>query len=305
MKKLILIFFICMSSGLSFGQQDALFSQYMFNPFAVNPAYAGSRSSISTVLLHRSQWLGIDGAPHTQTLSIHSKIGETGLAIGGNLAHDLIGPSRNFYGAFTGAYHLKLKVGYLSFGLRGGVFNSTLNNDLISFADQTDQFNTTGKQNSLVPSFDFGTYYYSNKFFAGVSVNHITKHEFNFSNFPANASIFLKRHYMLNVGAVFTVKKDIALKPSVLLRYAEGSPLSLDVNFSVLFKQFWWVGVSMRNLNSIVFLTEFNITDYFRAGYAYDLSLNQLKGYNKGSHEIFIGFDFVKGRDKNISPRYL
>lgn len=305
MKRSILTLFCLLVLSGSFAQQDALFSQYMFNPFAINPAYAGSRSSISTVLLHRSQWLGLDGAPHTQTFSIHSKVGETGLALGGNLAHDVIGPSRNLYGSFTAGYHLKLNVGYLSFALRGGVFNSILNQGSISFYNQTDNFNTGGSQSAMVPSFDFGTYYYSDRFFAGISVNHLTKHEFNFDNFPADASIFLKRHYMLNTGAVFPLGENVVLKPSVLMRYSEGSPFSVDLNASMLYKGFWWIGTSLRNLNSIVFLTEFNITDYFRAGYAFDLSLNELRNFNNGSHEIFIGFDFVKGRDKNVSPRYL
>src|SRR5690606_24719751 len=120
---------------------------------------------------------------------------------------------------------------------------------------------------------------YSNRFFAGLSVNHLTKHEFKFSAFPDNSSIFLKRHYIVNTGAVFPFSSKIVLKPSVLLRYAEGSPLSIDVNASMLFKDFWWLGISLRNLNSVVFLTEFNITDYLRAGYAFDLSLNDLRLY--------------------------
>jgi type IX secretion system PorP/SprF family membrane protein len=305
MKKTISILLLLFSMNLAFGQQDALFSQYMFNPFSINPAYAGSRSSISLVALHRSQWLGLNGAPHTQTFSIHSKIRETGLAIGGNLAHDVIGPSRNLYGAITGAYHLKMKVGYLSFALRAGVFNAILNQDLVTFHNQIDQFNTGGKQSAMVPSFDFGAYYYSNRFFAGLSVNHLTKHEFNFSSFPTDATIFLKRHYMLNTGAVFTAGKNILLKPSILLRYSEGSPMSADLNISMLYKSFWWIGASLRNINSIVLLTEFNITDYLRAGYAFDLSLNKLRSFNNGSHEIFIGFDFVSRKNKNISPRYL
>jgi type IX secretion system PorP/SprF family membrane protein len=305
MKKLIVILFLFNLSSTIYGQQDALYSQYMFNPFAINPAYAGSRNSISTTLLHRSQWLGLDGAPHTQSFSMHSKIGASGLAIGGSFAHDVIGPSRNFYTALTGAYHLKLNIGHLAFGLRTGLFNSILNQGLVSFDNQSDDFNTGGKQSALAPSFDFGTYYYSNRFFAGISVNHLTKHKLNFSAFPNNSSIYLKRHYMLNVGAVFETSKNLALKPSFLLRYSEGSPLSLDVNMSILYKAKWWLGVSIRNLNSLVFLTEFNITNYFRAGYAFDLSLNKLKSFNNGSHEIFIGFDFVKENDKNISPRYL
>jgi type IX secretion system PorP/SprF family membrane protein len=305
MKRILLfipLFLLCFEAS---GQQDALFSQYMFNPFAINPAYAGSRNSMSAVLLHRSQWVGISGAPNTQTFAVHSKIKESGIAVGGNFSHDKIGPSRNFFGALTGGYHVKMPVGHLSFAVRGGVYNSILDNDAITFDNPNDQFQTSGKQSAFAPSFDFGAYYYSNRFYAGLSVNHLTKHELNFAGFPTDASIFLKRHYMLNTGAVFLVNENIALKPSILFRYAEGAPPSLDVNFSMLFKQFWWIGLSLRNLNSLVILTEFNITDYLRAGYSFDLSLNELRNYNFGSHELFIGFDFVVGKNKNISPRYL
>lgn len=277
----------------------------MFNPFAINPAYAGSRSSMSAVVLHRSQWVGIEGAPATQTVALHSKIKETGLALGGNFSHDKIGPSRNFTAAFTGGYHVKMPLGQLSFALRGGIYNSILDRNLITFDTPTDQFNTTGKESAIAPSFDFGAYYYTNRFFIGASVNHLTKHALNFTDYPTNAAIFLNRHYMLNTGAVFLLKENIAFKPSVLMRYAEGAPPSLDVNASFLFKQFWWIGTSLRNFNSVVLVTEFNITDYFRMGYSFDLSLNQLVNYNYGSHEIFIGFDFVTGKNKNISTRYL
>ena len=268
---------------------------------AINPAYAGSRSSISAVLLHRSQWVGLDGAPNTQTFTIHSKIKQTGVALGGNLAHDKIGPSQNFYGAFTAGYHIKMPVGHLSLAVRGGVFNSILDQSLITFDNPNDQFNVSGKVSAVAPSFDFGAYYYSNRFFIGASVNHMTKHQLKFTDFPSNANIYLKRHYMLNTGAVFLAGENLALKPSILLRYAEGAPPSLDVNFSVLYKQFWWIGMSLRNFNSLVLITEFNIKDFLRLGYSFDLSLNELRKFNYGSHELFIGFDFVAGKNKNMT----
>ena len=303
--KIFLILFGLIISVTSLAQQDALFSQYMFNPFAINPAYAGSRSSISAVVLHRSQWIGVDGAPLTQTFSIHTPSGEKGMAYGINLVHDQIGPVRNFWGAFTGAYHVKMKSAKLSFALRAGMFNASLQRNLLTFEDPTDQFNQTGKTSSLIPSFDFGAYYYRDRFYAGLAINHITKHNFNFSNYPIDSDLFLHRHFMAMVGGVIKVKPNLLLKPSLLFRYAEGSIPSLDINLSALIKQFWWIGASFRNMNSLVFLTEFNITDYLRAGYSFDLTLNKLRKYNSGSHEIFIGFDFSTGKSKNISPRYL
>ena len=303
--RLFILFCGLMITMQGFAQQDALYSQYMFNPFSINPAYAGSRNSISAVILHRSQWIGVEGAPLTQTFSIHTPAGEKGMAYGFNMVHDQIGPVRNFWGAITAAYHVKMKNAKLSFGLRAGFFNSILNRNLLTFENPTDQFNVTGKEGAVIPSFDFGTYYYRDKFYAGVAFNHITRHNFNFSAYPVDSDIFLSRHYMAMIGTVLDLKPNFMLKPSLMFRYAEGTIPSLDVNISALIKQFWWIGTSFRNMNSIVFLTEFNITDYLRAGYSFDLTLNKLRKYNSGSHEIFIGFDFTTGKDKNISPRYL
>ena len=143
--KIFAIFCCLILSVTSLAQQDALFSQYMFNPFSINPAYAGSRSSVSAVVLHRSQWIGVDGAPLTQTFSIHTPAGEKGMAYGINLVHDQNGPVRNFWGAFTGAYHVKMKNAKLSFALRSGMFNASLQRSLLTFEDPTDQFNQTGK----------------------------------------------------------------------------------------------------------------------------------------------------------------
>ena len=292
--------------GLSVkAQQDALYSQYMFNPFSINPAYAGSRNSFSAVALHRSQWIGVEGAPMTQSFSVHTPAGEKRIAFGLNFVHDQLGPSRNIWTAFTSAYHVKMKNAKLSFALRAGIFNSTLNRNLLTFENPVDQFNYGGKDASLVPSFDFGAYYYRDRFYAGLAINHLTKHNFDFSNYPTNTALFLNRHYMLMAGTVLKVKPGLLLKPSILVRYAEGAIPSVDVNFSMLVKNFWWIGASFRNSNSLVFITEFNVTDYLRLGYSFDLTLNKLRKYNSGSHEIFIGFDFTTGSTKNTSPRYL
>lgn len=305
MKRTLFFLLTLIVTSTGFAQQDALYSQYMFNPFAINPAYAGSRGSYSSVLLHRSQWIGVQGAPLTQTFSLHTPAGEKGMAYGVNFVHDHIGPVRNFWGAFTGAYHVKMKKAKLSFALRAGVFNTNLDRSLLTFENPTDQYNVTGKVGSVIPSFDFGAYYYRDRFYAGAAINHLTKHNFNFSDYPSDSDLFLRRHYMLMTGCVFRAGKNVLLKPSLMMRYAEGSIPSLDINFSALIHQFWWIGASFRNSNSLVFLTEFNITDYLRVGYSFDLMLNALRTYNSGSHEIFIGFDFTAGSGKNISPRYL
>lgn len=288
-------------------QQDALYSQYMFNPFAINPAYAGSRNSYSAVLLHRSQWVGMPGAPSTQSFALHAPAAKSGIAWGINFAHDQIGPSRNIIFAGTGAYILKFDKSKLSFGLRAGIYNTVLNRDMLNFKEDNDQLDIGGKEGAMVPSFDFGVYYYMRRFYAGFSANHLTKHTFNFKDYSDTVltNMSLKRHFMVNAGYVWEIKRNFILKPSVLVKAVPGAPVNIDMNVSALFYKRFWVGLSLRNTSSIVIMTEVNITDFMRAGYAFDLNYNKFGSYNKGSHEIFLGFDFNLKNAQTVSPRYL
>ncbi len=311
MKKKLIIAFFLFSSVFTVNlkaQQDAIYSQYMFNPFVINPAYAGSRDALSGVLLFRQQWVGIDGAPSTETFSMHSLIGKTKLAAGMNLVNDVVGPTKNTGAFATAAYHLKLKKGKLSFGLRGGFYNSRLDNSKLNYFDATDRFNTQSTSTALIPSFDAGLYYYTRKFYAGFSSTHLTQSKFNYSNFPGGTNLFLRRHFMFASGAAFEISDKVVFKPSVLVKFVEASPVNIDVNASFLFNKRFWLGVSSRNgngFNSLSFITEIYITDWFRLGYSYDLVLNRLKKFTMGTHEIVAAFDINTKRVKYISPRYL
>lgn len=285
-------------------QQDAIYSQYMFNPFAINPAYAGTRNSMSAVILHRSQWVGIEGAPVTQTATIHAPVNKYNVAWGVNLAHDKIGPMRNVLAGVTGAYHLKFRDSKLSLGLRAGIYNSTFYRGQLNFKEDGDVYDVGGTVSSLVPSFDFGAYYYKTKFFAGFSATHIYNAKFKYEGFP-QSNTYLRTHIMFTTGYVFEISTKLVFKPSILLKSTSEAPANLDLNFSFLFYKKLWVGLSFRNRSSVNFLLDFNVTDYLRVGYAYDILINQLAQYAKGSHELFIGFDFDIKRSQTISPRYL
>lgn len=298
---LILVWF----SLPSVAQQDAIYSQYMFNPFQINPAYAGTRNSMSAVILHRSQWVGIDGAPVTQTASIHAPLNKYNIAWGVNLAHDRIGPMRNVIAAATGAYHVKFKDSKLSFGLRAGVYNSTFYRGQLNFKEDGDIYDVGGTVSSMVPSFDFGAYYYKTKFFAGLSATHIGSTDFKFEGFPDNMVHYLRTHIMFTAGYVFEKNRNFVFKPSLLLKSTYSAPVNLDVNFSMLFYKRFWLGLSFRNKSSINFLVDINVTDFLRIGYAYDLLYNKLGQYSGGSHEVFIGFDFDVKKSQTVSPRYL
>ena len=304
MKRYLLILTIMLSGWSAFGQQDAMYSQYMFNPFAINPAYAGTRNSYSAVFLHRSQWVGINDAPTTQSFAVHAPVTKYKLAWGINVMNDKIGPTRNLMAGGTIAYHLEMGESTLSFGLRGGIVNTVLDRNALNFKDETDPFNIGGRVSSLVPTIDFGLYYFKTKFFAGLSVNHITRHQYDFDGF-SNDDLFLRTHVMANAGYVFEFNRKVMFKPSILVKFVENAPLSVDVNANFLLYQKLWLGLSLRSTNSIIFLVDFNITDYLRIGYAYDLNYTPLGNYSNGSHEILIGFDFNVRKKQAESPRYL
>ena len=302
MKKVLFSILCAMSISAGYSQQDALYSQYMFNPFAINPAYAGSRDATSAVVLFRQQWVGIEGAPSTQTFSIHSPFAKQKMALGLNVFNDAIGPMRNTGMMGTYAYILKMGKMKLSFGLRGGIFNSRLDRSILTYEDPTDRFNNIGTANALVPTFDFGTYLYSNKFFAGLSVTHLMESNVSYTDFPSDAYVVMKRHFMFSTGAALPIGNNTVFKPSILVKYVQHAPVNVDLNASFLFRKVFWLGASYRSGNGVVMIAEYNITDFMRLGYSYDIIFNELKRFTTGTHELMVGFDFNL-KKQNLFPQ--
>ncbi|MDG2370104.1 MAG: type IX secretion system membrane protein PorP/SprF [Flavobacteriales bacterium] len=302
MKKTIFSILLSFAFLQMLAQQDALYSQYMFNQFTINPAYAGTRNSFSSVLLFRNQWSGLSGAPNTLNFSLHTPFSGKKMALGLNFIADEIGPSKNSSIMGTYAYHLQTSKGKLSFGLRGGFYSSSLNTSQLNFFNSSDVHNTGAVYQSITPNFDFGVYYYAPKFYSGLSVNHM------FDNNAENTSqthLNLNRHFFFNTGAVFVKNENLVFKPSFMVRYNAGSPISFDLNTSVLFKKTIWVGLTYRSSKSIIFISEYNISDFLRIGYSYDFDLSKLRKFHSGSHEVFIGCDLNFNSKASKSPRYI
>jgi len=288
----------------SFAQPDAIYTQYMYNQFILNPAYAGSRNSMSALLMHRTKWIGIQDSPSTSTLSIQSPLYKSNVAWGANLASDRLGPTSNVLVGITGAYHLKLKKGKLAFGLRAGIYNRVLNGTKLDFSDQTDPLFIGTRQSATLPSFDFGLYYYTRKFYASFSINHLSGGLFNYSALP-DASFNLRPLATLGFGYAIEINENLVIKPSLLLKSSAGFDGNLDLNLSLLFHKKVWFGVSFRNRTTFNLLLDVNVTDYLRVGYSYDIFVNALNKASNGAHELFIGFDFGSKNVKTVSPRYL
>lgn len=298
MKKVLYILFVLTSiQGLA--QQDYLNSQYMFNLYNINPAYAGSKDALAASLSHRSQWTGFDGAPMTQTLSLHAPIKKFNLGVGGQIFRDVIGPKEVTGINTTYAYHMKLGKGKLGFGLKAGLINYTYNWDELEYKDVTDVVIGQGKTNGLKLDFAFGSYYQDRNQFAGFELGHISSPDI----VSSSVAMDYKPHLSLFYGYAFELSKDIVLKPSLLVRASQASQIS-DINLSVLFRKKIWVGASYRTSGAIIFMADYFVTPKLRFGYSYDFTTNGLSNYQTGSHEIYVGYDFQIFKTDMLSPRY-
>ncbi len=304
MKKLFTVLMILTATSL-FAQQDPIYSQYMFNKLAVNPGYAGSRELLTADILYRNQWVNIDGAPKTISASLHSPLNNPHLALGAYVYNDRIGPL-NYTGALaTFAYRVIFPKSKLSFGLQAGFKNNGIViSDLKSYDDQ-DPMMYSNIEKKVTPDANFGVYYYSERFYAGLSTLHLFQNQSMMVRDSAGNKQFTKlvSHFYGMTGAAFPLGDKVVFRPSLLAKFVQNAPPQVDVNASFLFVNTLWLGVSYRTEKAISFITEVNIAQNLRIGYSYDIWLNELKSYNKGSHEIRLSYDFNIG-NRILSPRY-
>ena len=285
-----------------------LYSQYMMNGLALNPAYAGSRDAFNITLSHRTQWIGMDGAPVSYTLSAHAPMKKEKVSLGLFFFSETIDIRNNLgiYGSY--AYRLNLKKGKLSFGLKGGVdiqradwsrivTNPTHPGD--EFVPDP-AFPLTNEQ-FIIPNVGFGVYYYTRKFYIGASIPSFLSDTYRDGQIELYHD-FKNYNYLFTTGFV-TGGDFFKIKPSVLLKYSQNTPLQADFNLSFIFRDFLWIGGGYRIQDAFVGLVKFEITDQLRLGYTYDYSLGELNKFSNGSHEIVLIYDF-NYKVKGANPRY-
>lgn len=306
MKKLLTALLILSATSL-FAQQDPMYSQYMFNKLALNPGYAGSRELLSADLLYRNQWVNIEGAPKTISAAIHSPLSNPHLALGFNMYNDRLGPL-NYTGAMaTFAYRIIFPEGKLSFGLQAGVKNNGIVwSDLKSYDEQDPFIVYQGQvKKQLIPDANFGVYYYSEKFYAGLSSHQLLQNQSMVVTDTAGNSQLtrLLTHFYGMTGVAIPLGENVVFRPSLLAKFVKNAPPQLDLNASFLFANTLWLGVSYRTEKAISLMAEVNIAQNFRIGYSYDIWMNELKAYNAGSHEIRLSYDFNVNK-RMLTPRY-
>lgn len=305
MKKLLIFAFCIMQAVNSFAQQDPQYSQYMFNQLAINPAYAGSKEALSTTAFIRNQWTDIEGAPKTETFSIHGPLKKKKVGLGFSVIADQIGPKKSVGALGSYAYRIPVKNGKLSFGLRFGIFNYTYNWADIKYKDIDDVYNTGDQTSQIVPTADAGLYYYTNTMYLGLSATHLYSGRLTSVSNANGDDAKLSPHVFFTLGKAWEINDNLIFNPSLMTKVAKGAPGSADLNLSFLIKQRIWTGLSVRSAYGFVAYVQFNITDKFKLGYSYDLGVNKIGKVAGGSHEIMLGYDFNISKSKISSPRYL
>ena len=293
----------------AYAQQDAMYTHYMFNTLAVNPGYAGSRDALTVTGLHRTQWAGFEGAPTTQTITLHSPVLRDELGAGLSIVNDRIGPTSTLSLAVDLAYHFQIndKGHQLALGLKAG--GSLVQNDLASLNldNSGDNAFASTVESEFLPNFGFGAYYYTDRWYVGASTPRLLQNSFKYSDqSTANDPAAEQRHYFAIAGAIFDLNETIQLKPTTLLKITEGAPTELDLTGTFVFDNKFWLGAMWRSGDAFGALVGYNFTRQLSAGYSFDFSyVNTTFRYNGGSHELMLRYDFIyKERGKIKSPRY-
>lgn len=286
-------------------QQDALFSQYMFNTLLINPAYAGSRDIVSLNALYRKQWMNLKGAPETMTFSADMPFRNESMGAGLVVFNDKIGIVNNtgFYANY--AYRVRLNNNLLlSMGLSAGASNyqARYSSVILDETGNSGDIAFSTDANKILPNMGAGLYLNNDKYYVGISAPHLFNNKLNEKNIYKTARQY--RHYFLIAGYVFTINHYLKFKPSTLVKQVYGAPIQMDLNANLWFHDRFGIGVSYRSLDAPVVLAELQLFEQFRFGYAFDYSHSRIRNYNAGTHEILLRYEFGYDKAKMITPRY-
>lgn len=292
---------ICLLGGWLYAQQSPQYTQYMYNTLNINPGYTGSNGRLEATLLHRSQWTGIDGAPKTQSLSVHGKLSDK-VGLGFSAFNDNIGPANLTNINATFGYHLYISpTARLGLGLNAGIDILDIDWSKGRYYDGTDPtFNSNA--NELKPTIGAGAFFYTYNWYAGISVPNFVNTSFYSDEDEVVYNTDM--HYYLIGGYVFDISPSVLLKPTFMAKITSGAPVTYDISANVLLQNTFNLGVGYRFDDALSALVGFHLNQSFFVGYAFDYSLSDLNKYDNGSHEIILRFAVPEQRQRARSPRF-
>ncbi|GAB2561804.1 type IX secretion system membrane protein PorP/SprF [Spirosoma aerophilum] len=312
---IVLLLILGIGSSQVRAQQDKMFSQYMFNMMALNPAYAGSRDVLSMSALYRNQWTGLQGAPQTATFTADMPLNNERVGVGLQLYGDKVGVIQET-GAFA-SYAFRIKVGAkstLALGLQAGASSYQANlTDVKTSPDGQVDPAFASNISKMLPNFGTGIYLSNDRTYLSISVPRLIKNKLSEYNVGDYRSVQARQAY-LAAGFVVGISPVVKMKPSFLVKYAEGAPLGFDGNINFWFADRIAIGASIRRnqfstwskytTDAVVGMLEVQLTDQFRFGYAYDRTMSNLQSVAPSSHEIMIRYELGFGKNRILTPRY-
>ncbi len=304
MKLRLIILGLLLNSFFAIAQQEAQYTQYMYNTANINPAYAGSRGSLSALIMHRTQWVGLEGAPVTNVATISSPLGiSQRFGLGVSFVNDKLGPSDNNVISVDLSYYVPTSENFkLAFGVKGtaDMFNVDFNK--VKLFNPNDNLNRENIDNRFSANVGAGLYWYSDKTYLGVSVPYILENHYYDNDIQYVASE--RMHFHILAGHVFDLSKELKFKPSVLSKVVQGAPLQVDLSANFLFFDKLTLGAAYRWSAAVSAMAGFQLSDSWMIGYAYDKETTRLGNFNSGSHEIFLRYELFRKFDKVVSPRF-
>ncbi len=298
--KRILLLLLLFVSVKSWAQQDALFTQYTYNKLLVNAGYAGSRDDLSLTLLHRIQWVDIEGAPNTSTFSAHAASRNRKVGIGFYMYRDEIGPTVNNTFMLNYAYRIFFERGFLAFGLQAGVKHYNFDRSKMNL-EQTDPVLQGTKETQWKPDVNLGIYYQTDRFCLGISSTQLLENGYEVDNNSINK---LARHFYVLGGYVLPLQNNIVFRPGMLMKFVPHAPVQFDFNASFIFNDLLTIGASYRTLSAVTGLVELKLNRRLTLGYSYDYYFNDLRVHNVGSHEFRLSYNINLFKNRMKTSRY-
>jgi type IX secretion system PorP/SprF family membrane protein len=292
MKRVTCLILLCISVGyVSQAQQNPLSTLFMTNPFALNPAVAGTNNYFQVISSNRLQWVGFADAPITNSLSLYGPLEKYPMGWGATINYDVTGPISigTVHGSY--AYHYNINEDMnISAGLNIGIMQYKIDLSSIEMQNSADP-TINDKENYYIPDANIGFYFYSPTYHAGLVVTHLLNNKIKVGADPTGDSR-LKSHFYLTGGYKYYYNREWAFEPSVVLKKVWPAPFQLDFNIRAWYRNMMWAGLSYRTQEAVSILLGYTWERKISIGYSYDLVLNPLGAHNFGSHEIMLGYRF-------------
>lgn len=305
-KKITYILFILVTTLTnSFSQYFPIFSQYISNGLVINPAYTGSREVLSLNFMYRNQMTGFEGAPVYETFTVHAPLKNPRVGVGFMAFNEKAGPTRNTQAYATYAYRIRFVKGRLSLGLKAGINYGDYNWKNVYTNDSNDPAFSNKNNTFILPNIGAGIYYYSKKFFTGISVPYFLTYKESSNRSSYDIVNDIKNYnFLITAGYLLNFSRGFKLKPSCLVKYYTNSQEQVDLNLNfILLNDKLWLGTAYRLDEAMAGILEVQLSPQFRAGYTYEYAGKTTSYFNYTSHEITLRYEFSY-KIKAFNPRY-